>query len=135
MSETKAGRDTGARSHPCGVEDCPEFTSEKKPFCAIHLDRIDRADSLKREIEARKEEQEAVAQAGQQGWMKVDAGGSTARDILSALAEGPQDMRSLARLASISQAIIRSYVAALKKAGLVKVSVSETTSVVEIAQG
>jgi len=136
VDEVKPGANVGARSHPCGVENCPEVTSEKKPFCAAHIDRLDHADRLKREIENREREQAAVAEADRQGWMKVDVNGSTARDILSALStQGPQDMKSLAKLASISQGIIRSYVAALKRAGLVDVAVSETTSIVAIAQG
>ena len=126
----------GARSHPCGVEDCHEVTSAKKPFCAVHIDRLDHADWLKREIENRKREQAFVAEAGHQGWMKVDTGGLTAGDILAALrAQGPQDMGSLSKLVSVSPLAIRSYVAALKKAGFVSLKVSETNSVVAIAQG
>lgn len=126
--------DIGARSHQCGVESCPLVTSDKKPFCADHLDRLGHADQLRREIAARDKEQKEVLHAGQQGWMKVDVNGSTARDILSSLrANGPQDYKSLARLVSIGQNLVRPYVAALKKAGLINVAVSETSSIVEIA--
>ena len=126
--------DEGSRTHACGVAGCPEFTTKKKPFCLAHLELIGHAERLKTEIAVREAEQKAVLEAAERGWEKVDVQGSISRDILSILeTQGPQSVGGLARTVAIDPRTARSYVAALKKAGFVKVTVSEATSIVEAA--
>jgi hypothetical protein len=133
VSNEKPDGDIGSRSHPCGVQGCPEVTSGKKPFCQEHLDRLGHASGLKAAIEAREREHAAVLSAGDAGWTKVDLEGSTAKDILSLLeTQGAQSAKELAKLMSVNQFVIRAYVAALKKAGLVRLTVNEASSIVAL---
>lgn len=129
----RAGRKTNERStpsgprpprgKPCGVENCVEITAKGKPFCFDHLDLMQRADSLIAEVNARNEEIERVLAAGTEGWSLVDVKGSVAQDILGIIeVYGPQTVRTIARAATLTQAVVVPYVKALRSRGLVQVA-------------
>lgn len=113
--------DLGARTQACGVETCTELTTNKKPFCQTHMDRLKHADSLSAEI-ARREVEEQVAATGVDAWRSVDVAGSRAQEILGVLeTQGSQTPERLATLSGIKARAIAAYVKALEQAGRVQI--------------
>src|SRR4051794_13760763 len=68
----------------CGADGCGRPTTERKPFCIEHLDRLPYVEELQAQL--LKREQEEQAASGKQAWRAVDPEGSRAREIIDQLA-------------------------------------------------
>lgn len=97
---------------------CGRPTTERKPYCIEHLDRLPYVQDLQAELQMR--EAEELAAAGRKGWRAVEIDGSRAREIIDQLAvRGAQTPKRLAITVEIKPSSLENYLAALERAGLV----------------
>jgi len=111
-------RPVQAREH-CHAPGCGHPTTERKPYCIIHLDRLPYVKDLQAQLAER--EAEEVAAGARKGWKAVDPTGSRAKEIVDQLAvKGAQTPKRLAITVEMRPSSLESYLAALERAGLVK---------------
>lgn len=103
----------------CRAPQCRRRTTERKPYCIDHLDRLPYVRWLRRELAERAAEASAAARPG--GSWAVREDGSCARDIVAELARGARTVERLARAADLSVRALQGYVAALERMGVVRV--------------
>lgn len=95
------------------------MTTERKPYCIEHLDRLPYVKELQAALLHRDEEEDAAA--SRKGWKAVDTEGSRAREIIDQLAvKGAQTPKRLAITVEIRPTSLENYLGALERAGLVK---------------
>jgi hypothetical protein len=103
----------------CHVEGCGHVTTERKPYCIDHLDRLPYVRELQAALFSRDQEEQAAF--NRKGWRAIDTDGSRAREIIDQLAvKGAQTPKRLAITVEIRPGSLESYLGALEKAGLVK---------------
>lgn len=123
LLDHRPSRAEGSRLSPrrdvCQVLGCGRSTTEHKPFCIDHLERLPYVRDLRGTLHGRESEELEATRA--KGWRAVDIGGSRAREILDQLAvKGAQSPRRLAITVEVRPAALESYVQALEAAGLVE---------------
>lgn len=123
MLDRRRTRNSGRRPVParelCRVQGCGHSTTERKPYCIDHLDRLPYVQEL-REALVHRDSEEAAA-ASRKGWRAVDPTGSRAREIIDQLAvKGAQTPKRLAITVEIRPTSLENYLSALERAGLVK---------------
>ena len=103
----------------CRVQGCGHPTTERKPYCIEHLDRLPYVKELQEQL-ARRDAEETAA-TGRKGWKSVDPVGSRAREIIDQLAvKGAQTPKRLAITVEIRPSSLEGYLGALERAGLVR---------------
>jgi predicted ArsR family transcriptional regulator len=94
-------------------------TTERKPYCIEHLDRLPYVRELQAQLFSRDAEEEAAAT--RKGWRAVDPAGSRAREIIDQLAvKGAQTPKRLAITVELRPTSLENYLGALERAGFVK---------------
>ncbi len=127
------------RGKLCGVEHCGALAHGGKPYCGDHMDLIPKADAIMEEVDARRQEIDAVLSAGPEGWKRVNVDGSIAREIVEVVKLfGAQPMPKLTKIVSLKRDIVKPYVKALVECGRLKVGLMHaggrsTTEVVSSA--
>jgi hypothetical protein len=121
--ERRQGRRSGRRPVPareaCHVPGCGHPTTERKPYCIDHIDRLPYVKELQAQLAHR--DAEEVAATSRRGWRAVDPTGSRAREIIDQLAvKGAQTPKRLAITVEIQPNSLESYLGALERAGLVR---------------
>ena len=107
-----------AREH-CHVPGCSHPTTERKPYCIDHLERLPYVRELQEQLAQR--DAEEVAATAKKGWKAVDIVGSRAREIVDQLSvKGAQTPKRLAITVEMRPSSLEAYLAALERAGLVK---------------
>jgi hypothetical protein len=115
----RAGRRPVPAREACHVPGCGRATTERKPYCIEHIDRLPYVQELQAELAHR--DAEEVAAASRRGWRAVDTEGSRAREIIDQLAvKGAQTPKRLAITVEIRPGSLENYLGALERAGLVK---------------
>lgn len=110
------------RGKLCGVEHCGALAHGGKPYCGDHMDLIPKADAIMVEVDARREEINAVLSAGPEGWKRVNVDGSIAREIVEVVKLfGAQPMPKLTKIVSLKRDIVVPYVKALVECGRLRV--------------
>ena len=123
MLDRRRTRTAGRRPVParevCRVQGCGHVTTERKPYCIEHIDRLPYVQELQAELAHR--DAEEVAAASRRGWRAVNTDGSRAREIIDQLAvKGAQTPKRLAITVEIRPNSLENYLGALERAGLVK---------------
>jgi hypothetical protein len=123
MLDRRRSRTTGRRPIParevCRVQGCGHVTTERKPYCIEHLDRLPYVRELQAQLCSRDAEEEAAA--SRKGWRAVDPGGSRAREIIDQLAvKGAQTPKRLAITVELQPTSLENYLGALERAGFIK---------------
>ena len=123
MLDRRRTRSAGRRPAParevCRVQGCGHVTTERKPYCIDHLDRLPYVRELQAQLSSR--DAEEVAAASRKGWRAVDPDGSRAREIIDQLAvKGAQTPKRLAITVELRPNSLENYLSALERAGLVK---------------
>ena len=123
MLDRRRTRSAGRRPAParevCRVQGCGHVTTERKPYCIDHLDRLPYVRELQAQLSSR--DAEEVAAASRKGWRAVDPDGSRAREIIDQLAvKGAQTPKRLAITVELRPGSLENYLGALEKAGYIK---------------
>jgi hypothetical protein len=123
MLDRRRTRGSGRRPVPareaCHVQGCNRPTTERKPYCIDHLDRLPYVKELQDALGRRDDEE--MAAVGRKGWRAVNPDGSRAREIIDQLAvKGAQTPKRLAITVEIRPNSLENYLSALERAGLVK---------------
>ena len=123
MLDRRRARTVGRRPVParevCRVQGCGHVTTERKPYCIDHLDRLPYVRELQAQLSSR--DAEEVAATSRKGWRAVDPTGSRAREIIDQLAvKGAQTPKRLAITVELRPNSLENYLGALERAGLVK---------------
>lgn len=115
----RAGRRPVPAREACHVDGCGRPTTERKPYCIEHIDRLPYVQELQAQLAHR--DAEEVAASSRRGWRAVDTDGSRAREIIDQLAvRGAQTPKRLAITVEIRPNSLENYLGALERAGLVK---------------
>ena len=108
------GHETGF----CRARGCQNATSDRKPYCVAHLDRLPYVRQILQELARR--EAEATAALGTRRQLVLDPAGTCAREILGELAtKGALTSEQLGAALRIPPRVIESYVRVLEREGLV----------------
>ncbi len=114
-----ANEHRGLESSVCAVLACPNATSEGKPYCMAHLDRLPYVKRVKTELAQR--DAEAAAALSRKRWRELDPTGSRAGELLEELAlGGAQTVERLAVKLQIPVRAVLGYARSLEHAGLVR---------------
>lgn len=113
------GRISGERNL-CKIRDCPNDTSEKKPYCLEHLDRLPYVMRLEAELKAKEKE---IAKAGtKNGWRHVKSNGLVCQEIVELLKnKGAMSPAQLAKSIEIKISSVTNYLTHLEKKKTLKV--------------
>ena len=116
----RAGRRPVPARECCRVPGCGHATTERKPYCIDHIDRLPYVKELQAEL-AHRDAEEMAAASSRRGWKAVELEGSRAREIVDQLAvKGAQTPKRLAITVEIRPNSLENYLSALERAGLVK---------------
>jgi len=114
----RRNREESARE-TCRVTGCGQVTSDKKPYCVDHIDRLPYVAQVRDELARR--EAETLAAATRRGWRGIDTTTGAAREIVHELAvKGAQTPGRLAKSVELNMDQVEGYVSALERAGIAK---------------
>ena len=112
-------RRPASRRGECSVSGCKEPTTEYKPYCIEHIDRVPHASAISDYLKDREVEERRAARRN--GWKHIDVNGSRAREIVNYLVvHGAQSPKRLAINIEIAPAALEAYLVAMERAKLVK---------------
>jgi DNA-binding transcriptional ArsR family regulator len=116
---------TGLRTPPvhCTWAGCTNATTGGKPVCSEHHHGLPYPRRLELELERRAREEVLVAKRGARA---VDVQGVRVREILWLLEDEPVELPELARRTDLAREILERFLAALRRAGLVRVERRES---------
>lgn len=104
----------------CSTPGCGDTTREGKPYCTEHVESHPYVQFLLKRVADRDIEDEAVRM---QGSSAVNIDGITVEEItLQLRTNGTRTVERLCREIALDKSVIRSYIVAMKAAGLVTVS-------------
>jgi len=99
-------------SRPC--EACGEATSNGKPYCIDHIDRLPEFGAVQGRIAAREAEISTIQRCGARA---VDVSGECAREVLSILKDGAMTLKCFRHSLDMPQRVVDALLRALEKAG------------------
>lgn len=100
---------------PCKV--CRGPTSDGKPFCIDHIDRLPQSTAVQAKILAREEELRAIRRHGAKA---VDIAGECAREAVAVLKAGPLTIKRFVTAIDMPAGVAEALIAALESAGRVR---------------
>jgi len=103
----------------CDIKGCHNETSDKKPFCIAHLDRLPYVQNLEKNLLDREHE---LVSAANNTRPRIKIDGIICRDILAALHHyGPMSDKKLGFLIEVRSSIINHYLRRLQNKKQIRV--------------
>lgn len=103
----------------CNVLGCKQITSDRKPYCIEHIDRLGYVKSVSIAISEKIQEMHYAKKHSK----RIDVSGIASQEILEMLRyKGILNIKKLSSLVEIEFKALENYLAKLEKAGLVTIS-------------